>query len=90
MIDSHTHLHVCKPDDAELVASAAQLGEVGVVEALCLVGVPADRRQHLRKALGGLERLAAGDRVRSYGQHPRHAELRRGGDELGIVGLADV
>lgn len=26
MIDSHTHLHVCKPDDAELVAAAADAG----------------------------------------------------------------
>ena len=26
MIDSHTHLHVCKPDDAELVAAAQRAG----------------------------------------------------------------
>jgi TatD DNase family protein len=26
MIDSHTHLHVCKPDDAELVAAAVDAG----------------------------------------------------------------
>ena len=26
MIDSHTHLHVCKPDDAELVAAAVEAG----------------------------------------------------------------
>jgi TatD DNase family protein len=26
VIDSHTHLHVCKPDDAELVAAAAEAG----------------------------------------------------------------
>ena len=26
MIDSHTHLHVCTPDDADLVAAAAQAG----------------------------------------------------------------
>jgi TatD DNase family protein len=26
VIDSHTHLHICKPPDAELVAAAAQVG----------------------------------------------------------------
>ncbi len=38
MIDSHTHLHVCKPDDAELVAAATQAG----VKRMLTVGTNAD------------------------------------------------
>ena len=40
-----------------------QVGEVGVVEALGVVGVAADGGQDLREVLGGLQRAAVGGRV---------------------------
>jgi len=49
MIDSHTHLHVCKPDDAELVAAAADAGvtrmlTVGTNGAACREALQAAER----------------------------------------------
>ena len=40
---------------ARVVGQRAQLGEVGAVEAVRAVGVPADRGEHLREGLGRLE-----------------------------------
>jgi TatD DNase family protein len=49
MIDSHTHLHVCKPDDAELVAAAVDAGvvkmlTVGTNGATCRAALQAAER----------------------------------------------
>ena len=47
MIDSHTHLHVCKPDDSDLVAAAV---DVGVTRMLTVGTTPATCRQALAAA----------------------------------------
>jgi len=49
VIDSHTHLHVCKPDDAELVAAAVEAGvtrmlTVGTNGATCRAALLAAER----------------------------------------------
>ena len=49
MIDSHTHLHVCKPDDADLVAAAVAAGvtrmlTVGTNGATCRAALEAAER----------------------------------------------
>lgn len=64
MIDSHTHLHVCKPDDAELVAGAAAAGvtrmlTVGTTGATC------------REALAAAERFE--QVLAAVGRHPNEA-----------------
>jgi TatD DNase family protein len=64
MIDSHTHLHVCKPDDAELVAAAAEAGvtrmlTVGTTSATC------------REALAAAERFP--QVLAAIGRHPNEA-----------------
>jgi len=78
VIDSHTHLHVCKPDDAELVAAALAAGvtrmlTVGTSSATC------------RAALDAAERhpqvLAA------IGRHPNEAE---GFDDAGLAELREL
>ena len=51
MIDSHTHLHACKPPDEELVAAARQVGVTKIVT----VGTDARTR---RAALGAAEGYA--------------------------------
>lgn len=65
MIDSHTHLHVCKPDDAELVAAAVDAGvtrmlTVGTNGATC------------REALLAAERFP--QVFAAIGRHPNEAE----------------
>ena len=65
MIDSHTHLHVCKPDDAELVASAAQLG----VTRMLTVGT---NSVTCRRALEAAERFP--QVLAAIGRHPNEAE----------------
>jgi TatD DNase family protein len=65
VIDSHTHLHVCKPDDAELVAAATQAGvmrmlTVGTNSATC------------REALGAAERFP--QVLAAIGRHPNEAQ----------------
>ncbi len=64
MIDSHTHLHVCKPDDAELVAAAVAAGvtrmlTVGTNGATC------------REALQAAERFP--QVYAAIGRHPNEA-----------------
>ncbi|MEY2516498.1 MAG: TatD DNase family protein [bacterium] len=64
MIDSHTHLHVCKPDDAELVAAATHAGvtrmlTVGTNSATC------------REALDAAERFP--QVLAAIGRHPNEA-----------------
>jgi len=64
MIDSHTHLHVCEPDDGELVAAAVAAGvtrmlTVGTTSATC------------RQALGAAERFA--QVYAAIGRHPNEA-----------------
>ena len=65
MIDSHTHLHVCKPDDAELVAAATQ---VGVTRMLTVGTNSVTCRQALEAAERYPQVLAA------IGRHPNDAE----------------
>ncbi len=75
MIDSHTHLHVCKPDDAELVASAVRAGvsrmlTVGTNSATC------------REALEAAERFP--QVLAAIGRHPNEA---RGFDDAHLAEL---
>jgi TatD DNase family protein len=64
MVDSHTHLHVCKPGDDELVAAAAAAGvtrmlTVGTTSATC------------RQALEAAERFP--QVLAAIGRHPNEA-----------------
>jgi TatD DNase family protein len=75
MIDSHTHLHVCKPDDAELVAAATAAGvtrmlTVGTTGATC------------RQALEAAERFE--QVFAAIGRHPNEAT---GFDDAGLAEL---
>jgi TatD DNase family protein len=65
MIDSHTHLHLCKPPDAELVAAAAEAG----VTKMLTVGTDPDS---CRAALRAAEDLA-GVVYAAIGHHPNSA-----------------
>jgi TatD DNase family protein len=78
MIDSHTHLHVCKPDDAELVAAAT---EAGVTRMLTVGTNAATCRQALEAAERFPEVLAA------IGQHPNEAG---GFDDAGLADLREL
>ncbi len=64
MIDSHTHLHVCKPDDADLVAAAVQAG----VTRMLTVGTNSTT---CRAALGAAERFP--QVLAAIGRHPNEA-----------------
>jgi TatD DNase family protein len=64
MIDSHTHLHVCKPDDAELVARAAGAG----VTRMLTVGTSSTT---CRQALEAAERFP--QVLAAIGRHPNEA-----------------
>ena len=64
MIDSHTHLHVCKPADEELVAAAAA---AGVTRMLTVGTTTATCRQALEAAERFPQVLAA------IGRHPNEA-----------------
>jgi TatD DNase family protein len=64
VIDSHTHLHACKPPDEELVAAARQVGITKIVT----VGTDAGTR---REALGAAERF--GEVYAAVGHHPNEA-----------------
>jgi TatD DNase family protein len=64
VIDSHTHLHVCKPDDAELVAAAAAAG----VERMLTVGT---NGATCREALLAAERFP--QVYAAIGRHPNEA-----------------
>jgi TatD DNase family protein len=65
VIDSHTHLHVCKPDDAQLVADAAQVG----VTRMLTVGT---NSQTCRQALAAAERFP--QVLAAIGRHPNDAQ----------------
>ncbi len=64
MIDSHTHLHVCKPDDADLVAAAAAAG----VRRMLTVGT---NGATCREALQAAERFP--QVFAAIGRHPNEA-----------------
>ncbi len=64
MIDSHTHLHVCKPDDADLVAAAVEVG----VTRMLTVGTNATT---CRAALAAAERFP--QVYAAIGHHPNEA-----------------
>ena len=64
MIDSHTHLHVCKPDDDELVAAAAAAG----VTRMLTVGTTSTT---CRQALEAAERFP--QVLAAIGRHPNEA-----------------
>ncbi|MEA2148683.1 MAG: TatD DNase family protein [Solirubrobacteraceae bacterium] len=64
MIDSHTHLHVCEPDDAELVAAAAEAG----VTRMLTVGT---NGASCRDALMAAERFP--QVFAAIGRHPNEA-----------------
>jgi TatD DNase family protein len=83
MIDSHTHLHVCKPDDAELVAAATEAGvtrmlTVGTTGATCREALDAaDRFAQVFAAIGRHPNEATGfddadlAELQALAQHPR-------------------
>jgi TatD DNase family protein len=83
MIDSHTHLHVCKPDDAELVAAAVDAGvtrmlTVGTNGATCRAALhAAERFPQVFAAIGHHPNEAAGfddghlAELQALAEHPR-------------------
>jgi TatD DNase family protein len=83
VIDSHTHLHACKPDDAELVAAAAQAGvtrmlTVGTNGATCRAALlAAERFPQVLAAVGRHPNEAAGfddadlAELHALAEHPR-------------------
>ncbi len=79
MIDSHTHLHVCKPDDAELVAAAVEVG----VTRMLTVGTNATT---CRAALAAAERFA--QVYAAIGHHPNEATGFDDGDLAELRALA--
>jgi TatD DNase family protein len=64
MIDSHTHLHACKPDDADLVAAANEAG----VKRMLTVGT---NGATCREALAAAERFP--QVLAAIGRHPNEA-----------------
>ena len=76
MIDSHTHLHVCAPDDAELVAAAADAG----VDRMLTVGTNGST---CREALLSAERFP--QVFAAIGRHPNEAT---GFDDADLAELA--
>jgi TatD DNase family protein len=87
MIDSHTHLHVCKPDDAELVAAAADAGvtrmlTVGTTGATCREALQAaERFPQVFAAIGRHPNEAGGfddadlAELHALAEHPRCAAI---------------
>jgi len=87
MIDSHTHLHVCKPDDAELVAAAAVDGvtrmlTVGTTGATCREALQAaERFPQVFAAIGRHPNEAGGfddadlAELHALAEHPRCAAI---------------
>jgi TatD DNase family protein len=80
VIDSHTHLHVCKPDDAQLVADAAQVG----VTRMLTVGT---NSQTCRQALDAAERFP--QVLAAIGRHPNDAQGFDDADLAELQALAD-
>jgi TatD DNase family protein len=79
MIDSHTHLHVCKPDDADLVAAAI---DAGVTRMLTVGTTPATCRQALDAAERFPQVFAA------IGRHPN--EVTGFDDDADLAELHDL
>jgi TatD DNase family protein len=87
VIDSHTHLHVCKPDDDELVAAAAQAGvtrmlTVGTSSATCRAALEAaERFPQVLAAIGRHPNEATGfddadlAELQALAAHPRCAAI---------------
>jgi len=87
MIDSHTHLHVCKPDDSELVAAAADAGvnrmlTVGTNGATCREALlSAERFEQVLAAIGRHPNEASGfddadlAELHALAEHPRCAAI---------------
>jgi TatD DNase family protein len=80
VIDSHTHLHVCKPDDAELVAAAATAG----VDRMLTVGT---NGATCREALLAAERFP--QVFAAIGRHPNEATGFDDADAVELHALAD-
>ena len=80
MIDSHTHLHVCKPDDADLVAAAADAG----VNRMLTVGT---NGATCREALAAAERFP--QVFAAIGRHPNEATGFDGADLAELTALAE-
>ena len=91
MIDSHTHLHACKPDDAELVAAAVDAGvgrllTVGTNGATCRAALlSAERFPQVFAAIGRHPNEAAGfddadlTELRALAEHPRCVAIGESG-----------
>jgi len=80
VIDSHTHLHVCKPDDAVLVAAAAAAG----VNRMLTVGT---NGATCREALLAAERFP--QVFAAIGRHPNEAAGFDGADLAELTALAE-
>jgi TatD DNase family protein len=79
VIDSHTHLHVCRPDDAELVAAAVAAG----VERMLTVGT---NTATCREALLAAERFP--QVFAAIGRHPNEATGFDDADLADLTALA--
>jgi TatD DNase family protein len=87
VVDSHTHLHICKPDDAELVAAADAAGvtrmlTVGTNGATCRQALlAAERFPQVFVAIGRHPNEAAGfseadlAELQALAEHPRCAAI---------------
>jgi TatD DNase family protein len=87
MVDSHTHLHICRPDDAELVAAAADAGvtrmlTVGTDGASCRLALEAaERFPQVHAAVGRHPNQATGfdgaalAELEALARHPRCAAI---------------
>ncbi len=80
MIDSHTHLHVCKPADEELVAAAVGAG----VTRMLTVGTSSTT---CREALAAAERFP--QVLAAIGRHPNEAAGFDDADLAELQALAD-
>lgn len=80
MIDSHTHLHVCAPEDAELVAAAVDAG----VRRMLTVGTTGET---CRAALLAAERFP--QVLAAVGRHPNEATGFDAADLAELRALAD-
>lgn len=91
MIDSHTHLHVCKPDDSELVAAAVDAGvrrmlTVGTNGATCRAALlAAERFPQVFAAVGRHPNEATGfddadlAELSALAEHPRCVAIGESG-----------
>ncbi len=79
MIDSHTHLHLCKPDDEELVRAAAEIGITKIVT----VGTEAGSRRQALASAGRFAQVHA-----AIGHHPNEAAGVSDADLADVAALA--